>query len=108
VAKINPAGQFAKNAEEKIESQDSASSDFADSCKGDASVAKPIVLRGEQIALAQAVKLAGLADTGGQAKVLVRAGKVYVNGAVELRPGHKLHAGDKLGDDAGREWVVQA
>jgi ribosome-associated protein len=71
-------------------------------------VVMPIALRGEQIALAQAVKLAGLADTGGQAKFLVRAGKVRVNGIVELRPGHKLHAGDRLGDDAGREWIVQA
>lgn len=68
----------------------------------------PIVLRGPQIALAQAVKLAGLADTGGQAKLLVRAGKVRVNCAVEERPGHKLHAGDLLGDDAGREWIIQA
>ena len=71
-------------------------------------MATPIVLRGEQIALAQAVKVAGLADTGGQAKLLVRAGKVRVNGAVELRPARKLHAGDRLGDDAGREWIVQA
>jgi ribosome-associated protein len=68
----------------------------------------PILLRGEHITLAQAVKLAGLADTGGQAKVYVRAGKVRVNGNAEERPGHKLRAGDRLSDTAGREWIIQA
>jgi ribosome-associated protein len=70
-------------------------------------VATPIPLRGAHITLAQAVKLAGLADTGGQAKLLVRAGKVRVNGSVETRPGHKLHAGDRVGDESGREWIIQ-
>ena len=50
-------------------------------------MATPIILRGEPITLAQAVKLAGLADTGGQAKLLVRAGQVRVNGSLEERPG---------------------
>ncbi len=71
-------------------------------------MATPIRLRGEHITLAQAVKVAGLADTGGQAKLLVRSGRLRVNGRPEDRPGHKLRAGDRLGDDAGREWVVQA
>jgi ribosome-associated protein len=71
-------------------------------------VPTPILLRGEHITLVQAVKLAGLADTGGQAKLLVRAGKVRVNGTAEARPAHKLHAGDRLSDEAGREWVIQA
>jgi ribosome-associated protein len=71
-------------------------------------VTTPILLRGADITLAQAVKLAGLADTGGQAKRLVRAGKVRVNGSLEERPGHRLRAGDRLSDDAGRDWIVQA
>jgi ribosome-associated protein len=71
-------------------------------------VTTPIVLHGEHITLAQAVKRAGLAETGGQAKLLVRAGKVRVNGAALQRPGHKLHAGDRVGDDTGREWIIQA
>ena len=71
-------------------------------------MATPIVLHGEHITLAQAVKLAGLADTGGQAKLLVRAGRVRVNGSPEERPGHKLHAGDRLSDTTGREWIIQA
>ena len=40
-------------------------------------------LRGDYITLAQAVKAAGLADTGGQAKYRVRSGEFQVNGAVE-------------------------
>lgn len=71
-------------------------------------MATPIELRGEHITLAQAVKLAGLADTGGQAKLLVRTGKVRVNGELEPRPGHKLRAGDCISDESGREWIIQA
>ena len=71
-------------------------------------MATAIPLRGEHITLAQAVKLAGLADTGGQAKLFVRAGKVRVNGSSETRPGHKLHAGDRMTDETGREWIIQA
>jgi ribosome-associated protein len=71
-------------------------------------VATPILLMRDSISLAQAVKRAGLADTGGQAKLLVRAGKICVNGAALDRPGHKLHAGDRLCDGSGREWVIQA
>lgn len=66
-----------------------------------------IQLKGDHITLAQAVKLAGLADTGGQAKHLVRAGLVRVNGAAEDRPGRKLYAGDRVGK-GGEEWVVQS
>jgi ribosome-associated protein len=44
--------------------------------------------------LAQLLKQHGLADTGGAAKHLVRAGGITVNGADELRPGRKLHHGD--------------
>jgi ribosome-associated protein len=63
-------------------------------------------LRGEHITLAQAVKAAGLADTGGQAKHLVRSGAVHVNGAVESQPGRKLRAGDRFRMGDGEEWLV--
>lgn len=69
-----------------------------------------IALRGDHITLAQAVKVAGLAETGGQAKTLVRAGVVRVNGEVETRPGRKLRAGDRFavvsGAPGGDEWTV--
>ncbi|MCC6421051.1 MAG: RNA-binding S4 domain-containing protein [Gemmataceae bacterium] len=64
-------------------------------------------LRGEHITLAQAVKAAGLADTGGQAKYLVRSGVVAVNGAVIAQPGRKLHAGDRFRVEGGEEWLVE-
>ncbi len=63
-------------------------------------------LRGEHITLAHAVKAVGLADTGGQAKNLVRGGTIQVNGGVETRPGRKLRAGDRFGTADGNDWVV--
>lgn len=69
--------------------------------------ANELPLRGEYITLAQAVKAAGLADSGGQAKLLVREGSVAVNGSPETRPGRKLRAGDRFGI-AGAEWTVVA
>jgi ribosome-associated protein len=65
-----------------------------------------IPLRGEHITLAQAVKVAGLADTGGQAKHLVRSRAVRVNGAIADQPGRKLRAGDRFQVDGGEEWVI--
>lgn len=68
-----------------------------------------IPLQGEHITLSQALKVAGLADTGGQAKVIVRAGQVTVNGEPELRPGRKLRAGDVICNTrGGQEWVIRA
>ena len=69
-------------------------------------MAKPIKLRGDHITLAQAVKTAGGAESGGQAKVLIREGDVRVNGEQEKRPGRKLRAGDRftLGES---EWVIE-
>lgn len=52
--------------------------------------------RERPITLAQFLKLVQAADTGGQAKQLVRSGAVQVNGAVETRPGRKLAPGDRV------------
>src|SRR5439155_1168766 len=49
---------------------------------------------------------AGLPDTGGQAKQLVRSGGVTVNGSVETQPGRKLRAGDRFGIPGGPEWTI--
>jgi ribosome-associated protein len=67
---------------------------------------RSLPLRGQHITLAQAVKAAGLADTGGQAKYLVRDGQVRVNGVAETRPGRKLFPGDRFVVEGGEEWVV--
>lgn len=60
----------------------------------------------ETIKLDQFLKLAGVADTGGQAKHLILEGFVKVNGAIETRRGRKLHHGDKV-EVEGEELVVQ-
>jgi ribosome-associated protein len=69
---------------------------------------KTVRLRGDHITLAQAVKVVGLADTGGQAKVRVREGEFLVNGQPETQPGRKLRAGDRFAARQGGEWTVVA
>jgi ribosome-associated protein len=64
-------------------------------------------LRGEYVTLAQVVKAVGLADTGGQAKFLVREGGITVNGSPETQPGRKLRAGDRFGVVGGGEWTIR-
>lgn len=48
----------------------------------------------EALRLDQFLKLRGIADTGGQAKVLIQRGEVQVNGLVETRRRRKLVVGD--------------
>jgi len=50
----------------------------------------------ETIKLDQFLKLMGLVGTGGQAKMLIQAGEVLVNGTVETRRGRKLVVGDRV------------
>ena len=52
------------------------------------------------------LKMHNLASTGGQAKVLIRSGKVLVNGVVEMRNRKKLLAGDVVVVD-GQQYVVE-
>ena len=52
-----------------------------------------IKLRDEFIKLGQALKAAGLDESGVDAKLVILDGQVKVNGAVELQRGKKLHAG---------------
>lgn len=48
----------------------------------------------EFIKLGQALKKAGLVDSGVEAKFAIQDGEVTVNGEVELQRGKKLHDGD--------------
>jgi len=57
---------------------------------------EPFVLDRTPIELAQLLKLAGLAESGGEAKHLIQAGLVRVNDAVETRRGKKLLPGDRV------------
>lgn len=55
-----------------------------------------IVLRDEYIKLGQALKAAGLVDSGVEAKIVIADGDVLVNGQVETQRGKKLHDGDQV------------
>ena len=58
------------------------------------------------IQLDQFLKLRGLVNTGGHAKMVIQAGQVQVNGQVETRRKHKLKPGDKV-TFAGQTLVVE-
>ena len=53
-----------------------------------------IKLKDDYIKLGQAMKLAGLASSGVEAKVLIQEGLVTVNGEMDDRRGRKLYPGD--------------
>lgn len=53
-----------------------------------------IKLRDEFIKLGQALKAAGLVESGVEAKEVIQDGMVTVNGEVETRRGRKLYARD--------------
>jgi len=65
---------------------------------------RDLPIRGDGIRLGQALKLSGLAESGGEARALVEDGAVTVNGEGETRRGRQLRDGDVLavGDDALR------
>ena len=51
-------------------------------------------LRGEFITLQNLLKAESLVSSGGEAKMLIIDGNVFVNGDVEIRRGKKLVKGD--------------
>lgn len=55
-----------------------------------------IKIRDEFIKLGQALKLAGLAGSGVDAKIEIQEGQVKVNGVVEMQRGKKIHPGDVI------------
>lgn len=65
-----------------------------------------IHLKDDFIKLGQALKLAGLAESGVDAKYAIQDGKVLVNGSVEYQRGKKLYPGDVVAY-AGREFQVE-
>lgn len=65
-----------------------------------------IKIRDEYIKLGQALKLAGLVESGLQAKVEIQEGYVKVNGEVEYQRGKKIHAGDVIEFD-GQQIKVE-
>jgi len=53
-----------------------------------------IYLRDEFIKLGQALKAAGVVDSGVEAKEVILEGLILVNGEVDTRRGRKLYEGD--------------
>jgi ribosome-associated protein len=59
-------------------------------------VEQEIPIRGEMIRLGQLLKLAGVIGSGSDARELLAAERVTVNGEPEERRGRQLHAGDRV------------
>ena len=57
---------------------------------------KTVTLREEYIKLGQALKAAGLVDSGVEAKWVIQEGQVQVNGETDERRGRKLYDGDTI------------
>ena len=55
-----------------------------------------ILIHTEYIKLEALLKYAGLAETGGEAKLLIQDGQVSVNGQVGTMRGKKLRGGDTV------------
>ena len=55
-----------------------------------------IVLREDFIKLGQALKAAGLVESGVEAKIVIQDGLVCVNGETEYQRGKKLYDGDTV------------
>jgi ribosome-associated protein len=53
-----------------------------------------VTIRDDMIRLGQLLKLAGLADSGGEARALIERGEVTVNDEPEQRRGRQLRRGD--------------
>ena len=60
----------------------------------------------EFIKLDALLKFSGLADTGGEAKLLIQEGKVMVNGEVCTMRGKKIRSGDSVSFN-GNEVTVR-
>lgn len=65
-----------------------------------------IKLREDYIKLGQALKAAGLVDSGVEAKEMILQGLVAVNGEIDTRRGRKLYAGDRVDFD-GEEIKIE-
>lgn len=65
-----------------------------------------IKLRDDHIKLGQALKAAGLVESGVMAKEVILDGQVKVNGETDTRRGRKLYAGDMVTFD-GEEIRIE-
>jgi len=61
----------------------------------------------ETIELDRFLKLAQIAQSGGEAKMIIKSGAVQVNGVLETRRGRKLRPGDRVLVN-GEEYVIES
>ena len=66
-----------------------------------------VTIRDEFIKLGQALKLAGVCDSGVDAKELITDCEARVNGEVDLRRGRKLYDGDVV-EVKGQSFRISA
>ena len=66
-----------------------------------------VEIKDDFIKLGQAMKLAGISDTGVDAKIAVQDGQVKVNGETDLRRGRKLVDGDIVSYD-GKKFQIKS
>lgn len=59
-----------------------------------------------EINLTQALKLSGLAETGGQAKIFISEGLVRVNGEIETRKRRQMSIGDTVQVEDGPPIIL--
>ncbi|MCO1580787.1 RNA-binding S4 domain-containing protein [Crossiella sp. SN42] len=69
---------------------------------------RTVEISDDMIRLGQFLKLAGLAEDGGQAKSLIEEEEVTVNGRVETRRGAQLRDGDVVAVGEEKARVVTA
>lgn len=65
-----------------------------------------IKIRDEFIKLGQAMKLAGMVDSGVEAKIEIQEGCVKVNGETQVQRGKKIYPGDIIEFD-GKQVKVE-
>ena len=65
-----------------------------------------IILRDDFIKLGQAIKAAGLVESGVEAKIVIQDGEVKVNGVVETQRGKKLFGGE-VGEYNGSSILIK-
>jgi ribosome-associated protein len=64
------------------------------------------ITKGDYIALTQLLKAVRLTSNGGEAKMLVDDGVVFLNGKQEFRRRAKIKPGDKIEIDPDNEDIV--
>ncbi len=67
-----------------------------------------ITIDTEYITLTQALKIAGVIDTGGMVKWFLSEHEVYINGDLENRRGKKLYPGDHVQIEGIGEFVIES